>query len=86
MAANAPDPDVLESLIGFGRDLRGRGLPVGTGRIVTFCRAAGALGVVVRDDLYWAGRSSLISRPEVRDGVPPPAADPRLAAGGRWCG
>ena len=64
MAANAPEPDVLESLIGFGRDLRGRGLPVGTGRIVTFCRAAGALGIVERDDLYWAGRSSLISRPE----------------------
>ena len=64
MAANAPEPDVLERLIGFGRDLRGRGLPVGTGRIVTFCRAAGALGVLERDDLYWAGRSSLISRPE----------------------
>jgi hypothetical protein len=64
MAANAPEPDALERLIGFGRDLRGRGLPVGTGRIVTFCRAAGALGVLERDDLYWAGRSSLISRPE----------------------
>jgi hypothetical protein len=64
MATNAPDPDGLERLIGFGRDLRGRGLPVGTGRIVTFCRAAGALGVLGRDDLYWAGRSSLISRPE----------------------
>src|SRR4029450_629614 len=64
MAANAPDPGALERLIGFGRALRHRGLPVGTGRIVTFCRAAGALGLLERDDLYWAGRSSLISRPE----------------------
>jgi uncharacterized protein with von Willebrand factor type A (vWA) domain len=64
MVANAPEPEVLERLIGFGRDLRRKGLPVGTGRIVTFCRAAGALGLVERDDVYWAGRSSLISRPE----------------------
>ena len=64
MVANVPDPGVLDRLIGFGRDLRLRGLPVGTGRIVTFCRAAGALGLLERDDLYWAGRSSLISRPE----------------------
>ena len=64
MVANAPDPEALERLIGFGRDLRRRGLPVGTGRIVTFCRAAGALGLLERDDLYWAARSSLISRPE----------------------
>lgn len=54
----------LERLIGFGRDLRRRGLPVGTGRIVTFCRAAAALGALDREDLYWAARASLISRPE----------------------
>jgi uncharacterized protein with von Willebrand factor type A (vWA) domain len=62
--ANAPEANALERLIGFGRALRGRGLPVGTGRIVTFCRSAGALGLRDRDDLYWAGRASLISRPE----------------------
>jgi uncharacterized protein with von Willebrand factor type A (vWA) domain len=63
MAAN-PEAEVLGRLIGFGRELRRRGLPVGTGRIVTFCRAAGALGALDRTDLYWAARSSLISRPE----------------------
>jgi uncharacterized protein with von Willebrand factor type A (vWA) domain len=62
--AVAPQEEALERLIGFGRELRRRGLPVGTGRIVTFCRAAGALGALDRTDLYWAGRSSLISRPE----------------------
>jgi uncharacterized protein with von Willebrand factor type A (vWA) domain len=54
----------LERLIGFGRELRRRGLNVGTGRIVTFCRSAAALGALDRTDLYWAGRASLISRPE----------------------
>jgi uncharacterized protein with von Willebrand factor type A (vWA) domain len=62
--APTPEVEALERLIGFGRELRRRGLPVGTGRIVTFCRAAGALGALDRTDLYWAGRSSLISRPE----------------------
>jgi uncharacterized protein with von Willebrand factor type A (vWA) domain len=59
-----PEAEALERLIGFGRELRRRGLPVGTGRIVTFCRAAAVLGAIDRDDLYWAGRASLISRPE----------------------
>ena len=58
------EAEALERLIGFGRTLRARGLAVGTGRIVTFCRAAAALGALDRDDLYWAGRASLISRPE----------------------
>jgi uncharacterized protein with von Willebrand factor type A (vWA) domain len=58
------EAEALERLIGFGRTLRTRGLAVGTGRIVTFCRAAAALGALDRDDLYWAGRASLISRPE----------------------
>jgi len=50
--------------VGFGRFLRRRGLPVGTGRILTFCRAVGALAPVTRDGLYWAGRASLIGRRE----------------------
>src|ERR671910_3727090 len=58
------EADALERLIGFGRELRYRGLNVGTGRIVTFCRSAAALGALDRTGLYWAGRSSLISRPE----------------------
>jgi uncharacterized protein with von Willebrand factor type A (vWA) domain len=58
------EAEALARLIGFGRALRTRGLAVGTGRIVTFCRAAAALGALNRDGLYWAGRASLISRPE----------------------
>jgi uncharacterized protein with von Willebrand factor type A (vWA) domain len=63
MAPN-PEAEALKRLIGFGRELRRRGLAVGTGRIVTFCRSAAALGALDRTDLYWAGRASLISRPE----------------------
>jgi hypothetical protein len=49
-------------LIAFGRDLRARGLPVGTGRILTFVRAVAALGLTDRDSLYWAGRTTMIAR------------------------
>jgi hypothetical protein len=66
-ATPTPEPEGIEGLdqlIGFGRDLRRRGLPVGTGRIVTFCRAAAALLPLRREDLYWAARASLVSRPE----------------------
>src|SRR5215207_4443844 len=52
----------LPPLIGLGRDLRARGLPVGTGRILTFVRAVTALGLTDRDSLYWAGRASMIAR------------------------
>lgn len=60
--AASPEAEALDRLIGFGRELRRRGLPVGTGRIVTFCRATAALGALDRTDLYWAARSTLISR------------------------
>lgn len=49
-------PDLL---VRFGRALRAEGLPVGTGRIETFCRAAALLPP---DDLYWAGRATLVGR------------------------
>jgi uncharacterized protein with von Willebrand factor type A (vWA) domain len=58
------EADALARLVGFGRELRRLGLPVGTGRILTFCRAAAALAPLDRASLYWAGRASLISRPE----------------------
>ena len=54
----------LEPLVAFGRELRARGLPVGTGRILTFVRAVAALGLTDRLSLYWAGRVSMIGRKE----------------------
>ena len=48
-----------ETLTRFGRTLRDGGLDVGTGRIAEFCRAAALLPP---DDLYWAGRATLLAR------------------------
>jgi uncharacterized protein len=51
--------DSLARLTLFGRALRDEGVAVGTGRIATFCRAAALLSP---DDLYWAGRATLVAR------------------------
>jgi uncharacterized protein with von Willebrand factor type A (vWA) domain len=56
--------DALVTLVSFGRTLRSQGLDVGTGRIVTFCRAALALAPLDRHSLYWAGRATLVARRE----------------------
>jgi uncharacterized protein with von Willebrand factor type A (vWA) domain len=51
--------DPLERLTAFGRALRAEGLPVGTGRVESFCTAASLLPP---EELYWAGRATLIAR------------------------
>ncbi len=61
---SSSDAGPLAPLVSFGRDLRGRGLPVGTGRILTFARAVAALGLTDRESLYWAGRTTMIGRKE----------------------
>ncbi len=52
----------LPALIRLGRDLRERGLPVGTGRILTFVRGVAVLGLPDRDSLYWAARTTMVAR------------------------
>lgn len=54
----------LPPLVAFGRELRALGIPVGTGRILTFARAVAALGLTDRESLYWAGRATMIGRKE----------------------
>ena len=59
----SPETDPgLARLVGFGRLLRNRGLPVGTGRILTFCRAVAALDRIDRTGVYWAGRVAMVAR------------------------
>jgi uncharacterized protein with von Willebrand factor type A (vWA) domain len=53
--------DAVADLTAFGRTLRAEGLHVGTGRVASFCRAAALLAP---DDLYWAGRATLVARGE----------------------
>jgi uncharacterized protein len=47
--------------LALAHGLRDAGVPVGTGRILSFARAAESVGP---GDLYWAGRATLISRRE----------------------
>jgi hypothetical protein len=53
--------DTTATLVRFGRALRDERLAVGSGRILEFCRAAALLPA---QDLYWAGRATLVSRPD----------------------
>jgi uncharacterized protein len=55
---------VLGRLVGFGRYLRELGLPVDTGRILTFCRAAALLDPTDRGELLRAARATLVSKPD----------------------
>jgi uncharacterized protein len=51
----------LPPLVALGRDLRAKGLPVGTGRILTFVRGVAAIGLTDRTSLYWTARSTLVA-------------------------
>ena len=48
-------------LVGFGDQLRDAGLPVGSGDLLTFCAAMALLDPGDVLDLYWAGRTSLVT-------------------------
>ena len=61
-AVSSDDP--VEKLVLFGRALRAAGLPVGPDRVASFSRAAALLPP---GELYWAGRATLLSRPEQID-------------------
>jgi len=53
--------------VGFARLLRAAGLDVPVGNTVAFGQAIAAVGVEPRSALYWAGRATLVRRPEDAD-------------------
>lgn len=62
-----PEPPVNsgESIaVGFCRVLRRSGLRVPATATINFTEALGLLGVEDRNDVYWAGRATLVHRPE----------------------
>ena len=61
MPDRAPLADVL---VGFAHELRSAGITVGTGDVLTFCSAAATLEPADLLDVYWAGRATLVSRPD----------------------
>jgi hypothetical protein len=54
-------------LVNFAHELRSAGLAVGSGDVLTYCAAMGPLDPTDLVDLYWAGRTTLVSR---RDNIP----------------
>jgi len=51
-------------VVAFAGVLRGAGLDVAAGDVVSYARALGQVGVDLRRRVYWAGRATLIHRPE----------------------
>lgn len=56
--------DAGEIAVAFTRVLRGAGMKVPTSCTHTFAEALCAVGLGSRDGVYWAGRASLLRRPE----------------------
>ncbi|GAA1521027.1 vWA domain-containing protein [Nocardioides humi] len=67
-----PDPEVLgrdfvQVLVGFGRALRDAGLTLGSGDLLTYGSACALLDPADLVDVYWSGRTTLVTR---RDQLP----------------
>jgi uncharacterized protein with von Willebrand factor type A (vWA) domain len=56
------DAPFIDVLVEFTHELRAAGLIVGTGETLTYCAAVAALNPGDLVDVYWAGRSTLVSR------------------------
>ena len=72
-SASAPGPerpverettDVSRIAVAFTTLLRKADVPVPVGSVVTYTEALGAVGLEQRDAVYWAGRATLVRRPE----------------------
>jgi uncharacterized protein len=51
-------------VVGFAQVVRGLGLDVPVGSVIAFARALGEVGLDRRSSVYWAGRATLVHRPE----------------------
>ena len=51
-------------VVGFAERLRARGVPVPSDMLINYGRALDAVGLGGRDGVYWAGRATLVRRPE----------------------
>jgi uncharacterized protein with von Willebrand factor type A (vWA) domain len=56
--------DPSEIAVAFTQILRGIGLAVPASSTHAFAEALGAVGLATRDGVYWAGRATLVRRPE----------------------
>lgn len=58
------DAPFVHLLVEFAHALRAAGLPVGSGDVLTYCAAMAPLDPTDLLDLYWAGRTTLVTRRE----------------------
>jgi uncharacterized protein with von Willebrand factor type A (vWA) domain len=58
---------MVAMLVAFGGRLRDAGIAVGTGDVLTYCAAMAPLNPTDLLDLYWAGRTTMVTR---RDQIP----------------
>lgn len=56
------EPGLVELFVAFGRELREEGIAIGSGDVLTFTAAAAELDPSDLVDLYWAGRTTLVTR------------------------
>lgn len=56
--------DAVTVAVAFARVLRGAGIATPVSSVVAYTEALGAVGVEARDPVYWAGRTTLVHRPE----------------------
>ena len=54
----------VDTAVAFARALRHEGLDVPVGSVTTYVEALGAVGVDRADAVYWAGRTTLVRRPD----------------------
>ncbi len=59
--------DASEIAVAFSRVLRGAGLAVPTSSTIAFGEALAVTGLEDRDNTFWAGRTTLVRRPEDHD-------------------
>ena len=64
-APRPPRPEPFTGLlVRFAGELREAGLAVGSGDVLVYCSALARLDPSDLVDLYWAGRATLVSRPD----------------------
>ncbi len=61
------DVGLVERFVEFGHELRAEGLTIGSGDLLTYCAAIAVLNPGDLQDVYWGGRTTLVTR---RDQIP----------------
>jgi uncharacterized protein len=64
MSVAVVNPEGERMAVAFARILRGAGLAVPLDTVLSFASALSNLGLTSRDRAYWAGRATLVRRPE----------------------